>query len=99
MINYYISQFIKKNFGPDLTVDRPVPSRGGPAPGGQRWDRFSFFKFGPSKTGPWTVRDRGLSGFGPDRPGPDRLQNSRDHPKKGEPRGEKIETGWVVEKR
>jgi hypothetical protein len=27
--------------------------------------------------GPWTVRDRGLSGFGPDRPGPDRLQYSR----------------------
>jgi hypothetical protein len=24
--------------------------------------------------GPWTVRDRGPSGFGPDRPGPDRFQ-------------------------
>jgi hypothetical protein len=26
--------------------------------------------------GPWTVWDRGPSGFGPDRPGPDRLQYS-----------------------
>jgi hypothetical protein len=78
MINYYFFQFIKKNS--DRTVDRPVPSRGGPAPGGQRWDGFDFFEFGPPWTGPCgpcgTV-DRGPSGFGPDRPGPDRLQYSR----------------------
>jgi hypothetical protein len=29
------------------------------------------------RAGPWTVRDRGPSGFGPDRSGPDRLQYSR----------------------
>jgi hypothetical protein len=29
--------------------------------------------------GPWTVWDRGPSGFGPDRPGPDRLQYSSRH--------------------
>jgi hypothetical protein len=27
--------------------DRTGPSRGGPAPGGQRWDGFDFFEFGP----------------------------------------------------
>jgi hypothetical protein len=74
MINYYFFQFIKKKIwtGPD----RPVGVR---PPGGQRWDGFDFFEFGPPWTGPFglcgTV-DRGPSGFGPDRPGPDRLQYS-----------------------
>jgi hypothetical protein len=64
---------------PDRTVDRPVPSRGGPAPGGQRWDGFGFFEFGPTKTGP--CRPCGTVDRGPcrtvdrpdlDRTGPDR---------------------------
>jgi hypothetical protein len=50
MINYYFFQFIKKT---DRTVDCPVPSRGGPAPGGQRWDGFDFFEFKPPRTGPY----------------------------------------------
>jgi hypothetical protein len=33
-------------------VDRPVPSRGGPAPEGQQWDEFDFFEFRPSRIGP-----------------------------------------------
>jgi hypothetical protein len=36
----------------DRTGPWTVPSRGGPAPGGQRWDGFGFFEFGPSWTGP-----------------------------------------------
>jgi hypothetical protein len=47
MINYYFFQFIKKKIGPDRG-----PSRGGPAPEGQRWDGFGFFEFGPPRTGP-----------------------------------------------
>jgi hypothetical protein len=58
--------------GPWTVPDRPGPSRGGPAPGGQRWDGFGFFKFGPPWTGPCgpcgTV-DRGPCGT-VDRPGP-----------------------------
>jgi hypothetical protein len=69
MINYYFFSIYKKNS--DRTVDRPVPSRGGPAPGGQRWDMFSFFEFGPPRTGLC-----GPSGFGPDRLRSDRLQTS-----------------------
>jgi hypothetical protein len=49
MLNYYFSQFIKK-IGPDRA--RPVPFRGDTAPGGQRWDGFGFFEFGPPRTGP-----------------------------------------------
>jgi hypothetical protein len=68
MINYYFFQFIKKIFGPDRTVDRPGPSCGGPAPGGQRWDGFGFFEFGPPWTGPCGTVDRpGLDRTGPDR--------------------------------
>jgi hypothetical protein len=55
-------------------LDRTGPSRGGPAPGGQRWDGFGFFEFGPPWNGPFgpcgTV-DRGPCGT-VDRPGLDR---------------------------
>jgi hypothetical protein len=59
-------------------MDRTVPTRKGPSPGGQRWDEFDFFKFGPPRTvqcgpcgtvnrpNPWTVR----VWTGPDRHGP-----------------------------
>jgi hypothetical protein len=74
MINYYFFQFIKKKFGPDRG-----PSRGGPALGGQRWDGFGFFEFGPPWTGlcgPCETVDRGPCGTvdrpGLDRTGPDR---------------------------
>jgi hypothetical protein len=67
MINYYFSHFIKKN------QTRPCPSRGGPSPGGQWWDGFSFFKFESPRIGPCgpcgTMDRPGL-----DRPGPDRFQ-------------------------
>jgi hypothetical protein len=73
MINYYFFQFIKKKIGPDRTgPDRgpwTVPDR--PAPGGQRWDGFGFFEFGPPWTGPCgpcgTVDRPGLDRTGPDR--------------------------------
>jgi hypothetical protein len=39
-------------------VDRPVPSRGGPAPGGQWWDGFDIFEFGPPKTEPYGTVNR-----------------------------------------
>jgi hypothetical protein len=74
MINYYFFQFIKKN-GPDRG-----PSRGGPAPRGQRWDEFDFFEFGPPRTDPCgscgTV-DREPPGFGPNQTGP--FANLRNH--------------------
>jgi hypothetical protein len=38
-----------------------MPTRRGPAPGGQRWDMFDFSEFGPPRTvpcGPWTVTSR-----------------------------------------
>jgi hypothetical protein len=52
-------------------MDRTVQSRGGPAPGDQRWDEFDFFEFELPRTGPC-----GSPGFGPDRTGLDRLQIS-----------------------
>jgi hypothetical protein len=59
MISCSFFQFRKKKkIGPNRTV----PSRGGPAPGGQRWDGFGFFEFGPCGT--------------VDRPSPDRLQST-----------------------
>jgi hypothetical protein len=60
MINYYFFQFIKKK-----NLDRTGPSRGGPAPGDQRWDGFGFFEFGPPWTGsfgPCGTVDRGPCG-------------------------------------
>jgi hypothetical protein len=60
---FFFFNLIKKRTGPDLTVDRPVPSHGGPAPGGQWWDGLGFFKFGPLRTSPyrpWTVDRPGL---------------------------------------
>jgi hypothetical protein len=64
-------------------VDRLIAFDGGPTLGGQRWDRFGFFLnldcLGPNRVdraGSWTVQDRGPSGFGPARPGPDRLRTS-----------------------
>jgi hypothetical protein len=51
MINYYFFRFVKKKSGPDRNgTDRPV--RGGPTPGGQRWDEFDFSEFGPPRTVP-----------------------------------------------
>jgi hypothetical protein len=62
MINYYFFQFIKKNS--DRTMDRPVGVR---PPGGQRWDEFDFFEFGPPNTVPCgTVNRPGLDRTGPD---------------------------------
>jgi hypothetical protein len=69
MINYYFFQFIKKKFwtGP-WTVPWGSGHRG-PTVGRVRvfriWTAFDR-----------TVRDRGPSGFGPDRPGPNRVQYS-----------------------
>jgi hypothetical protein len=75
MINYYFFQFIKKNFGPDRTEPWTVPWGSGPQ--GPTVGRVRVFRI-------WTaldrtvrtVRDRGPSGFEPDRPGPDRVQYS-----------------------
>jgi hypothetical protein len=53
MINYYFSQFIKKKFGLDRTVDRLAPSCRGPAPKGKRWNIFGFFEFGPRRADPY----------------------------------------------
>jgi hypothetical protein len=51
-------------------LDRTGPSRGGPGPGGQRWDGFGFFEFGPLWTGLFgpcgTVDRPGLDRTGPD---------------------------------
>jgi hypothetical protein len=60
-------------------VDRPVGVRPPGANGGTGSVFSNLDRFGPDRVdcaGPWTVRDRGPSGFGPDRPGPDRLQYS-----------------------
>jgi hypothetical protein len=66
MINYYFFQFIKK----DRTVDRPVRVRP-PRANDETGSIFSNLdRLGPDRV------DRRPSGFGPDRPGTDRLQYS-----------------------
>jgi hypothetical protein len=76
MINYYFFQFIKKTDQTRSDRARPIPSRGGPTSGGQRWDGFNFFKFGPPSTdlcGPCGTVDRAsLNRTGSDRPRPTR---------------------------
>jgi hypothetical protein len=52
MLNYYFPQFIKK-IGPDQTEPNRARPVGVRPPGGQRWDGFGFFKFGPSRTDPY----------------------------------------------
>jgi hypothetical protein len=73
MINYYFSQFIKKKFGSDQTVDRPVPwgsglrgANGGTSSIFSNLDRLKSDRV--DRAGPWTIR------FEPDRSS--KLQNS-----------------------
>jgi hypothetical protein len=47
--NFIIFYFFFKKKG----LDRTVPTRRGPAPGGQRWHGFNFFEFRPSRTVPY----------------------------------------------
>jgi hypothetical protein len=60
-------------------VDRPGPS----GPQGPTVGRVRVFRILTAldrtvrDRGPWTMRDRGPSGFEPDRPGPDRVQYSK----------------------
>jgi hypothetical protein len=58
MINYNFFQFIKKKFGPDRTVDRPVGVRPPGANGGTGSGFSNLDRLGPDRAdraGPWTV--------------------------------------------
>jgi hypothetical protein len=57
-------------------VDRPVGVRPPGANGGTGSIFSHLDRLGPDRVdrGPWTVQDRGPSGFEPDRSGPYRLQ-------------------------
>jgi hypothetical protein len=71
MINYYFFQFIKKKIrtGPWTVTSRPVGVRPPGANCGTGLVFSNLDRLGPNRVDrrPWTVRDCGLSRFGPDR--------------------------------
>jgi hypothetical protein len=80
MFSIYKKKILDRT-GPRTGPDRPVGVRPPGANGGTGSVFSNLDRLGPDRLdrldrGPWTVRDRGPSGFEPDRPGPDRLQYS-----------------------